>query len=64
MLVVIHVLSFRWPGYLDNSVAGGIPSGMSNFETLVKESMEEASIEENLVRTHAKCAGAVSYYFL
>lgn len=64
MLLVIHVISFRWPGYLDNSVAGGIPSRMSNFETLVKESMEEASIEENIVRAHAKCAGAVSYYFL
>ncbi|KAF8548291.1 hypothetical protein OG21DRAFT_1449315 [Imleria badia] len=53
-----------WPGYLDNSVAGGIPSGMSTFEALVKESMEEASIEENIVRTRAKCAGSVSYYFL
>ncbi|KAH0831206.1 vacuolar protein sorting-associated protein 26-domain-containing protein [Lanmaoa asiatica] len=52
-----------WPGYLDNSVAGGIPSGMSIFENLVKESMEEASIGENIVRTHAKCAGSVSYYF-
>ena len=49
---------------MDNSVAGGIPSGMSKFEALVKESMEEASIEENIVRTHAKCAGAVSYYSL
>ncbi|KIJ63574.1 hypothetical protein HYDPIDRAFT_92194 [Hydnomerulius pinastri MD-312] len=52
-----------WPGYLDNSVAGGIPSGMSIFESIVKESMEEASIEENIVRTYAKCVGSVSYYF-
>lgn len=53
----------RWPGYLDNSVAGGMPSGMTIFENLVKESMEEASIDENIIRTHAKCAGSVSYYF-
>ncbi|KAF9224860.1 hypothetical protein BS17DRAFT_779167 [Gyrodon lividus] len=52
-----------WPGYLDNSVAGGIPSGMLIFESLVKESMEEASIEEDIVRAHAKCAGSISYYF-
>ncbi|KAF8837002.1 hypothetical protein BDN67DRAFT_910047 [Paxillus ammoniavirescens] len=52
-----------WPGYLDNSVAGGIPSGMSIFESLVKESMEEASIDEDIVRTHTKCAGFISYYF-
>ena len=48
---------------MDNSVAGGIPSGTSVIETLVKESMEEASIEENIVRKHAKSAGSVSYYY-
>lgn len=53
----------RWGGYLDNSVAGGTPSGMGNFEALVKESMEEASIEEDLVRKHARAVGVVSYFF-
>ena len=43
-----------WPGYLDNSVAGGLPSGLSPFECLVKEVMEEASIPEDLVRSSAK----------
>ena len=52
----------RWPGYLDNSVAGGIPSGMSVFESLVKEAAEEASIDEGLTRTLARCAGSISYY--
>ncbi|KAI5116834.1 hypothetical protein M0805_009604 [Coniferiporia weirii] len=52
-----------WPGYLDNTVAGGIPSGMSPFESLVKESMEEASIAENVVRKHTRSVGAVSYFF-
>ncbi|KZP04329.1 hypothetical protein FIBSPDRAFT_878612, partial [Athelia psychrophila] len=51
-----------WGGYLDNSVAGGIPSGMPPFEALVKESMEEASIAEDIVRSHAKAVGSVSYY--
>ena len=38
-----------------NSVAGGIPSGMSNFEALVKESMEEASIEGNVTCKMCMC---------
>lgn len=53
----------RWSGYLDNSVAGGIPSGMGNFEALVKESMEEASLDEDIVRKHALAVGVVSYFF-
>ncbi|KAF9011786.1 nudix hydrolase 20 [Cyathus striatus] len=52
-----------WPGYLDNTVAGGIPAGMSPFESLVKECMEEASIEEHIVRKHALATGAISYFF-
>jgi hypothetical protein len=53
----------RWSGYLDNSVAGGTPSGMGMFESLVKESMEEASLEEDVVRKHAKAVGVVSYFY-
>ncbi|GBE83384.1 NUDIX hydrolase domain-like protein [Sparassis latifolia] len=52
-----------WPGYLDNSVAGGIPCGLGAFESLVKESMEEASIEENVVRKYVRSVGSVSYFF-
>ncbi|KAI0942878.1 hypothetical protein AcW1_002649 [Taiwanofungus camphoratus] len=52
-----------WPGYLDNSVAGGIPSGLGAFESLVKEAMEEASIAESVVRAHARAAGTVSYFY-
>ncbi|KAF9497500.1 nudix hydrolase 20 [Pleurotus eryngii] len=52
-----------WPGYLDNTVAGGIPSGIGVFESLVKESMEEASLEEDLVRQHARAVGSISYFF-
>lgn len=53
----------RWAGYLDNSVGGGIPSGMGAFESLVKESMEEASLEENVVREHVRAVGVVSYFY-
>ncbi|KAI0342516.1 nudix hydrolase 20 [Trametopsis cervina] len=52
-----------WPGYLDNSVAGGIPAGLSPFESLVKEAMEEASIDEDIVRNYAKGVGSISYFF-
>ena len=52
-----------WPGYFDNSVAGGIPAGLGPFESLVKESMEEASIAEEVVRKHATAVGGISYFF-
>ncbi|KAJ7604496.1 nudix hydrolase 20 [Mycena polygramma] len=52
-----------WPGYLDNTVAGGIPAGMGAFESLVKECMEEASLTEDLVRKHVRAVGCVSYFF-
>jgi len=50
-----------WPGYLDNSVAGGIPSGLSPFESIVKECEEEASLPEEEVSKRIRSAGNVSY---
>ncbi|KAG7095702.1 hypothetical protein E1B28_006416 [Marasmius oreades] len=52
-----------FPGLLDNTVAGGIPSGMGVFESMVKESMEEASITEEVVRKYTKACGSISYFF-
>ena len=52
-----------WPGFFDNSVAGGIPSGLGIFESVVKESSEEASIPEDIVQKYAKAAGVVSYFY-
>ena len=46
------------PGKLDNLAAGRIPRGLTPFETLVKESFEEAGMAGELART-AKGAGAV-----
>ncbi|OJT04179.1 hypothetical protein TRAPUB_5131 [Trametes pubescens] len=52
-----------WPGYLDNSVAGGIEAGLGVFDCVVKEAMEEASLPEDVVRRHARATGSVSYFF-
>ena len=52
-----------WPGYLDNTVAGGIPSGMSAWDSLVKECMEEASIDAEVVNRHCRSTGAISYFY-
>ncbi|KAF5392882.1 hypothetical protein D9757_000870 [Collybiopsis confluens] len=38
-------------------------TGMTAFESLVKECMEEASITEEVVRKHARSTGAISYFF-
>jgi len=54
---------FSFPGLLDNTVAGGIPSGMGMFESLVKECMEEASIPDAIVRKYTKATGSISYFF-
>lgn len=51
-------------GLLDNTVAGGISSGMSVFETLIKEAEEEASLPENLIREKAKAVGQISYFYM
>ncbi|KAH8153523.1 uncharacterized protein LAJ45_02336 [Morchella importuna] len=50
-------------GMLDNTVAGGIAAGMGVFETLVKESGEEASFGRGLVEGAARSVGAVSYFY-
>ncbi|KAG9103391.1 hypothetical protein FRC06_011134 [Ceratobasidium sp. 370] len=52
-----------WPGMLDNSVAGGIPHGMTSFESMIKECEEEASLSEDVSRKLLRTVGAVSYFF-
>ncbi|KAF1945239.1 thiamine pyrophosphokinase-related protein-like protein [Clathrospora elynae] len=51
-------------GMLDNAVAGGIASGESPFESLVRECGEEASLDEELVRSRAKACGTVTYWYV
>ncbi|KAF2200090.1 thiamine pyrophosphokinase-related protein-like protein [Delitschia confertaspora ATCC 74209] len=51
-------------GMLDNAVAGGIASGESPFESLVRECAEEASLSGELVRERAKACGTVTYFYI
>ncbi|WVO14886.1 hypothetical protein L204_102525 [Cryptococcus depauperatus] len=53
-----------WPGFLDNSVAGGIPAGMKPLEAIIKECDEEASLPEQLVKKVIKNVGAASYVYI
>ena len=50
-----------WPGWLDNTVAGGIPYKLSAMETVVKEAMEEASLPIEIAKK-AVPVGAISYF--
>ncbi|KAK5118166.1 hypothetical protein LTR85_008146 [Meristemomyces frigidus] len=53
-----------YSGMLDNTVAGGIATGENPFESLVRESAEEASLPPSLVRAHAKSVGTVTYFHI
>lgn len=44
------------PGKLDHIVAGGIPAGLSPWETLIKEAQEEAAIPPHLLATATQYA--------
>jgi 8-oxo-dGTP pyrophosphatase MutT (NUDIX family) len=48
------------PGKLDHIVAGGVPSGLTPTETLVKEAAEEASIPASLA-SQAVPVGSICY---
>lgn len=51
-------------GMLDNTIAGGISTGEEPLECLVREAAEEASLPEALVRSGAKPAGTVAYFYI
>lgn len=50
----------KYPGMLDHIVAGGQPVGISLFENVIKECMEEAGIEKDTAM-NARPASAISY---
>lgn len=52
---------YTYPGMLDTSVAGGVKSGVSPFQTIVEEAYEEASLPETLIRQRACCRGVISH---
>ncbi|KAK3096334.1 hypothetical protein LTR53_019395, partial [Teratosphaeriaceae sp. CCFEE 6253] len=51
-------------GMLDNTVAGGISTGETPFESIIRESAEEASLPAELVRANAKAVGTVTYFHI
>lgn len=53
-----------YPSLLDQTVAGGISTGETAFESLVRESEEEACLPASLVRRKAISAGAVTYFHI
>ena len=53
-----------FPGMLDSTVGGGLPTGESPFECLTRECAEEASFSAELVRTNAIAVGTVNYVYV
>ena len=51
-------------GMLDNTVAGGMATGEDPFECLVRESDEEASLPEALVREKSQAKGTITYVYV
>jgi len=51
-------------GMLDNTVAGGVATGETPLESLVREAHEEASLPEEMVREKARAVGTVTYFHI
>lgn len=52
-----------FPNMLDNTIAGGLGHPYGLWETVVKESYEEAGISEEFVTKNAKSVGVVQYMY-
>ncbi|CAB4256491.1 similar to Saccharomyces cerevisiae YJR142W Putative protein of unknown function [Maudiozyma barnettii] len=52
-----------WPYMLDNMVAGGIGFPYGIHETVIKESLEEANLPQDIINASISNAGVVSYLF-
>lgn len=50
-----------YPSLLDSTVGGGLPTGETPLDCLIRESAEEASFSEDLIRSKAKACGTVNY---
>ncbi|KAK2614634.1 hypothetical protein N8I77_001443 [Diaporthe amygdali] len=53
-----------YPGFLDNTVAGGMPIDEEPLVTATREASEEASLGLDIVKTNIKPCGTVSYMHL
>ncbi|CDR46577.1 CYFA0S24e00364g1_1 [Cyberlindnera fabianii] len=52
-----------FPGMLDNTIAGGLGHPYGVYDTVIKESHEEAGIEKEYIEKNLKAVGSVSYMF-
>lgn len=52
---------YTYPNMLDATVAGGVKSGVSPFQTIVEEANEETSMPEDLIRRYACSRGVISH---
>lgn len=52
-----------YPGMLDNTVAGGMSTGERPSDCVVRESMEEASLPEDVVKANAIATGCITYLY-
>ncbi|CZT46653.1 related to thiamin pyrophosphokinase [Rhynchosporium secalis] len=53
-----------YPGMLDNTVAGGMASGESALDCIVRECQEEASLAADLVRANIKSHAPITYAYI
>ncbi|WVQ85664.1 hypothetical protein IAT38_007830 [Cryptococcus sp. DSM 104549] len=51
-----------WPNALDCSVAGGVAAGLSPYETIIKESGEEAGLSPGFVQRYIQDFGHLSFF--
>ncbi|KAK2755922.1 hypothetical protein FQN54_005718 [Arachnomyces sp. PD_36] len=51
-------------GMLDSTAAGGIASGQTPLESIVRECEEEAALSPEFVRKHARAAGMVTNFYV
>ncbi|MCJ1233656.1 hypothetical protein MMC14_001614 [Varicellaria rhodocarpa] len=51
-----------YPGMLDNTIGGGIPSGDELYTSLLREASEEASIPTSYTRQNARIRGTITYF--
>lgn len=51
-----------WPLLLDNTIAGGLGYPYGPYETAIKESLEEANLEKDVIERYIESAGVVTYF--
>jgi len=53
-----------YPGMLDNTVGGGITAEEDQFECMLREAEEEASLPQHVVKDRAQAVGTIAYFYI